>query len=61
MRVSYWEKVEAAKARGLNAEQFESIENLEAAIAYHQNKIDEYEKEIKNIEEEGKPKIECRV
>lgn len=59
MRTSYWEKVEAAKAKGLSAEQFERIENLEAAIAYHQNKITEYEIEIKGLEEEGKLRVEC--
>lgn len=52
--MSYWKKIEAAKAKGLSAEEFESIEGLEAAITYHQNKIDEYEREIKSIEDKGK-------
>jgi flagellar biosynthesis chaperone FliJ len=50
MRVSYWQKLEEAKKKGLTSEQFEKIEALESAIAHHQNMIDEYEKEIKAIE-----------
>ena len=50
MRISYWQKLEEAKKKGLTREQFEKIEALEAAIAHHQNIIDEYEKEIKAIE-----------
>ena len=50
MRISYWQKLEEAKKKGLTSEQFEKIEALEAAIAHHQNMIDEYEKEIKAIE-----------
>lgn len=53
MRTSFWQKIEEAKKKGITAEQFEKIENLEAAIAYHQNMIDEYEKEIKHIEAVG--------
>jgi len=52
MRVSYWQKLEEAKKKGLTSEQFEKIEALEAAIAHHQNMIDEYEKEIKEMEGE---------
>jgi hypothetical protein len=50
MRISYWQKLGEAKKKGLTTEQFEKIEDLEAAIAHHQNMIDEYEKEIKAIE-----------
>jgi flagellar biosynthesis chaperone FliJ len=50
MRVSYWQKLEEAKKKGLTSEQFEKIEALESAIAHHQNMIDEYEKEIKATE-----------
>jgi len=50
MRVSYWQKLEEAKKKGLTREQFERIEALEGAIAHHQNMIDEYEKEIKAVE-----------
>lgn len=50
MRISYWQKLGEAKKKGLTREQFEKIEDLEAAIAHHQNMIDEYEKEIKEIE-----------
>jgi len=50
MRVSYWQKLEEAKKKGLTSEQFEKIEALESAIAHHQNTIEEYEKEIKAIE-----------
>ena len=50
MRVSYWQKLEEAKKKGLTSEQFEKIEALESAIAHHQNMIDAYEKEIKVIE-----------
>ena len=32
MRESFWQKIDDAKATGLTAEQFERIENLEAAI-----------------------------
>lgn len=53
MRVSYWEKLEEAKKKGLSSEQFEKIEALESAIAHHQNVIDEYEKEIKAIERQA--------
>ena len=52
MRISYWHKLEEAKKKGLTREQVEKIEDLEAAIAHHQNMIDEYEKEIKVIEEQ---------
>jgi flagellar biosynthesis chaperone FliJ len=52
MRVSYWQKLEEAKKKGLTREQIEEIEALEAAIAQHQNIIEEYEKEIKAIEGE---------
>lgn len=50
MRISYWEKLEEAKKKGLTSEQFEKIEALESAIAHHQNMIEEYEDEIKTIE-----------
>jgi hypothetical protein len=50
MRISDWQKLGEAKKKGLTTEQFEKIEDLEAAIAHHQNMIDEYEKEIKAIE-----------
>jgi flagellar biosynthesis chaperone FliJ len=52
MRVSYWQKLEEAKKKGLTSKQFEKIEALESAIAHHQNMIDEYEKEIKEIKRE---------
>jgi hypothetical protein len=55
---SFWQKVEEAKMKGITAEQFEKVENLESAIAYHQDKIDEYEKEIKNIENATNSKLE---
>lgn len=48
---TFWKKIEEAKRKGITAEQFEEIENLEAAIAYHQSKIEEYEKEVKRIED----------
>ncbi len=48
MRISDWQKLGEAKKKGLTTEQFEKIEDLEAAIAHHQNMIDEYEKEINN-------------
>ncbi len=54
MRRSFWKKVEDGKTKGITADQFERIENLEAAIAYHQNQIDEYEREIKQIENKAK-------
>ena len=47
---SFWQKLEEAKAKGMTAEEIEKLESLESAIAYHQNKVDEYEKEIKSIE-----------
>jgi hypothetical protein len=42
--------IRRGQKKGLTREQFEKIEDLEAAIAHHQNKIDEYEKEIREIE-----------
>jgi hypothetical protein len=54
MRKTFWQKIEEARRNGITTEQFERVENLEFAIAYHQNKIDECEKEIMNIVEEGK-------
>ncbi len=50
MRRSFWQKVEEGKKQGITEDEFERIENFECAIAYHQNKIDEYEREIKRIE-----------
>lgn len=58
MRESFWQKIEEAKMRGITTRQFEEIESLEAAIAYHQGKIDEYEQEIQNIEEVAKGSLE---
>ena len=52
MRVSYWQKLEEAKKKGLTSEQFEKTEALESAVAHHQNMIDDYEKEIKAIKGE---------
>ncbi len=43
-------EIRRGQKKGLTTEQFEKIEDLEAAIAHHQNMIDEYEKEIKAIE-----------
>lgn len=60
MRTTYWQKIEAAKAKGMTTEQIERIENLEAAIAHYQDQIDEWEKEIGRIEEEAKRTAECR-
>jgi hypothetical protein len=45
-------EIRRGQKKGLTREQFEKIEDLEAAIAQHQNMIDEYEKEIKAIEGE---------
>lgn len=58
MRRSFWERVEEAKIKEITAEEFGRIESLEAAIAHHQNQIDEYEREIKQIKSKGhsKPK-----
>lgn len=53
MRQSFWEKVEEAKTKGLSTEQFERIESLESAIVHHQNQIDEYEREIERIKNNG--------
>ena len=36
--VDYY-KYNLSETKGITTEEFESIENLEAAIAYHQNKI----------------------
>ena len=58
MRGSFWQKIEQAKTKGITTDQFEKIENLECTISYHQNKIDEYEKEIKDIERMAKAKLE---
>lgn len=58
MRRSFWQKIEEAKTDGITKEQFEKIEDLESAIAYHQNKIEDYEKEIKNIKKKAKLKLE---
>jgi len=46
-------KSEEEKAKGVIAEGIEKLESLVSAIAYHQNKIDEYENEIKSIEKNG--------
>lgn len=58
MRRSFWQKLEEAKRDGITQEEFEKIEELESAIAYHENKIEEYEKEIKYIKNEAKLKLE---
>ena len=58
MRRTLWQKVEEAKRKGIEREQFEKIESLEAAIAYHQNKINENEEAIKDIEKAAKSKLE---
>jgi hypothetical protein len=58
MRVSYWQKLEETKKKGLTSEQFEKIEALESAIAHHQNMMDEYEKEIKAIKGEVQKTVE---
>lgn len=57
MRASYWQKLEEAKKKGMTAEEIEKLENLESAIAYHQNKVDEYEKEIEFIENTAKARL----
>lgn len=57
MRRSFWQKLEEAKAKGMTAEEIEKLESLESAIAYHQNKVDEYEKEIKSIEKIAKERL----
>jgi hypothetical protein len=46
----FWEKLEEARRKGISGEEFEKLENLEAAIAYHQNEIEDCEQAIKNIE-----------
>ena len=51
MRRSFWQKVEDAKKDGITARKFERIENLKESIAYHQNKIEEYKEEIKQIKD----------
>lgn len=54
MRATYWQKIAEAKEIGVTPEQFERLESLEAAIAYHQNEIDDCEEKIKCIKEEAK-------
>jgi hypothetical protein len=58
MRRSFWQKIEEAKMKGITAEEYEMIETLEAAIAFHENEIDKYEKEIKRIKNAAKSKQE---
>lgn len=58
MRQSFWEKIEEAKTKGISIEQLERIESLEAAIAHHQNQIEEYEREIEQIKGDGRSKSE---
>ena len=53
MRRTYWQKITDAKAKGISVEQFEKIENLEAAIVHYEEEIKECEAEIKRIEEEA--------
>ncbi len=55
---AFWQKIKEAKTKGITTEEFESIENLEAAIAHHQNKVDEYEEEIKKIEKMAELRLE---
>jgi hypothetical protein len=59
MHRSFWQKLEEAKAKGMTAEEIEKLESLESAIAYHQNKIDEYENEIKSIEKMAKVRLKA--
>ena len=58
MRIPFWQKIEEAKKKGLTTEHFDQIENLECAIAYHENMIEEYKEEIKQIEKKAKSKLE---
>jgi hypothetical protein len=51
MRRTYWQKIVDAKAKGISAEQFERIENLESAISHYEEEIKECKTEIKSIEE----------
>jgi hypothetical protein len=57
MRKSYWQRLDEAKSKGMTAEDIEQQESLESAIAHHQNKIKEYEKEIKAIEKMAKMRL----
>lgn len=54
----FWEKLEEARRKGINGEEFERLENLEAAIAFHQNKLEEYEQEIKDIKSMAMARLE---
>jgi hypothetical protein len=58
MRKSFWQKVEQAKKQGLTADQFERLETLESAIAYHQNEIEGYEKEIERMQNMAESSLE---
>jgi hypothetical protein len=44
-------------SKGMTDEDIEQQESLECAIAYHQNKIEEYEEEIKTIEKMAKARL----
>ncbi len=39
MRESFWKKIEEAKKKGISLEDFERVESLESAIAYHQMRL----------------------
>lgn len=58
MRRTFWQKVEEAKKKGIKTEEFERIENLESAIAYHQNEIDKHEEEIERLENKARSELE---
>lgn len=54
----FWNKVEQAKRQGLTADQFEKIEAIESAIAYHENEIQNYEEEIERIKNTAESSLE---
>lgn len=58
MRRTFWQNIEEAKRKGITTEEFEKIESLESAIAYHQNEIDKHKSEIKHIEMTANSRLE---
>jgi flagellar biosynthesis chaperone FliJ len=58
MRKTFWQNIEEARRKGITSEEFEKIESLESAIAYHQNEIEKHEKEIKHIERTANSRLE---
>jgi hypothetical protein len=57
MSGSYLRRLHEAMSKGMTDEDIEQQESLECAIAYHQNKIEEYEEEIKTIEKMAKARL----